>query len=522
MPVTGANHYLRIVDFTSERDLSDSSILTAHDIPSNITIFFDGTFWVDSGTAYVIGGWVDTNPWISRDGSILPNNATVFRGDTVFKYEIDQDNWTIDTADHSDNSSVTNSFCCGSFAYNAGNKRAYFYAGTTATGPTDQWAFGNKDLLTFDTPSFRWTNVSTNEQVTPEVNIIGGSFVFLPGTESTTGGIGVLIGGVDLNKESNEPLRSVLVYDSATDSWYRQSTTAEGDFPSSRWHFCAVAASASDNSSHSIYVYGGEALVRGQNASSEIWILSVPSFHWLLVDVDSEPRKHAGCTTVAERYMLTYGGQVGGYYSDESLVPCDQENYGLRLFDLSTLAWTTHYGGPASDTQKYSVPKLVYDVIGGNEQGGATQTAPSDGFNTPGLQSLFQAAPGAMSTSTSTTSPSTSSKSNTGAIAGGVVGGVAGVALIVGAVIYLLRRKNKLRALNAGETKTDDVAKYASGATGVFEVEAQPIRPKELAGDSQWHASNKQQISEKRGNGMADTYSHFASTEIGSVSPGER
>jgi hypothetical protein len=47
------------------------------------------------------------------------------------------------------------------------------------------------------------------------------------------------------------------------------------------------------------------------------------------------------------------------------------------------------------------------------------------------------------STSTSNSGGGGSSSSNTGAIVGGVVGGVAGIALIVGAIVFFIMRKNK-------------------------------------------------------------------------------
>ncbi|KAF1976507.1 hypothetical protein BU23DRAFT_370367, partial [Bimuria novae-zelandiae CBS 107.79] len=107
-----------------------------------------------------------------------------------------------------------------------------------------------------------------------------------------------------------ESMREVLVFDAATGDWYRQPTTADDDnYPNGRWTFCMVAASAPDNSSHNIYMYGGE--FEGEVTSeprSDMWILTVPAFHWLRVNVDSQPRKAHSCTTVGQRYMLSYGG----------------------------------------------------------------------------------------------------------------------------------------------------------------------------------------------------------------------
>jgi hypothetical protein len=250
-----------------------------------------------------------------------------------------------------------------------------------------------------------------------------------------------------------ESMRKVLVYDSEHDSWYGQATTAEGDeFPDGRVNFCAVAASAPDNSSHNIYVYAGEAPNAQPDAFSDTWILSVPSFRWMRVDVASAPRKSHACTTLAgNRYMLSYGGVPVGWGEVGDDDQCYNEvNHGMRLFDLSTLASTPRYEGPPSaGGPTYTVPSLVYAAIGGDGQGGATQTAPAAGFETPSLAELFRTSQSSRGPTPPDPSASTGKMSNnTAAIAGGVVGGVAAIALAVLAVFCLLRwnRRNKERA----------------------------------------------------------------------------
>jgi hypothetical protein len=201
----------------------------------------------------------------------------------------------------------------------------------------------------------------------------------------------VQIGGKRHDIGQMESMHRALVYDSATGSWYNQVLTGDdgGDIPDSRWNFCAVVASAPDDSSHNIYVYGGESPNSGPNAHSDMWILSVPSFRWVCVDVDSPACKSLGCTVVGQRHMLTYGGVPSGVEEGDN-DPCDQENYGLRLFDMSNLTWTTQYNGSAATGEHAcTVPKTVYNAIDGNEQGSATQTAPSAGFETANLALLF-------------------------------------------------------------------------------------------------------------------------------------
>jgi hypothetical protein len=282
-------------------------------------------------------------------------------------------------------------------------------------------------------------------------------------------------------------MRKVLVYDAGSDKWYGQATTAEGDnFPSGRQFFCAVAASAPDNSSHNIYMYAGESSGAVPDSYSDMWILSVPAFRWIRIDVESVPRKRVGCTTVADRYMVTYGGMKSGWgYSEEEEDYCDQENYGLRLFDLSKLTWTSRYDGPSSGRHAFKVPGLVYDVIGGNEQGSATRTAPTAGFETAAMASLFQ-----MSSSSSSMAPPPSKKSsNTGAIAGGVVGGLAGIVMvIVGVFCFMKRRKRRASpydphsasAVNKSDGQFMQREVNTSEQEYAQELEAQQRPPQEL------------------------------------------
>lgn len=472
-PYQVVNHFLRIADFSTARDLSDPSILSVRDIPGTVTIFGQGAFWVESKRVYIVGGGVNDEPWIGRDGKFYPSNYTGFKGNLVFTYNIDADTWSSETAvQPTDGNTVTDSFCCGSFAYNAISRKGYYYSGTNGAGArksepfqtpiyvgrTNEETVGNGNLLTFDTPTFKWRNVTMDKQLTT-TGTEEGQFVFLPGTRRSNGGIGIQFGGRRRDSGQMETFRAVLVYDSATDTWYKQATTVQdgGDHPTGRIGFCAIATSAADNSSHNIYMYGGESPANTSSAFSDMWVLSVPSFRWIRLGVDNSPaRKHHGCTAVGQKYMVTYGGVPSGWMKEGDDDACDQVNYGMRLFDLSNLGWTSRYDGPpAPGKNTYSVPKVVVDAIGGNDQGGATQTVPATGFETPAMSLLFQKSnpTGSMPpASTSTTGgsgggnlgqESQKKKMNIGAIAGGVLGGLAAIIVILIGVLFLLRRKKK-------------------------------------------------------------------------------
>ena len=149
-------------------------------------------------------------------------------------------------------------------------------------------------------------------------------------------------------------MERVHVFDIASSRWYEQETTAEKDiFPSKRQEFCAVVASAEDGSSHNIYIYAGW---NEEVLAQDVYVLSLPSFHWIRVSSGLQPRIDHKCAKVQEHYLISYRGTVLGG------APCDT-NQGLQIFDISTLEWTESF--MVSGEFKYTVPKKVYSIIGG-------------------------------------------------------------------------------------------------------------------------------------------------------------
>jgi len=133
-------------------------------------------------------------------------------------------------------------------------------------------------------------------------------------------------------------------------------------------------------------------------------------------------------------------------------------NGGTYFYDMTDLTWSLKY-----QPSEYRVPKTIYDVIGGNGQGGATLTGPADDSNfVGGLGKLFAAAanhanspsPGGVGSgstgSGSPTSASSGSSSSTGGIVGGVVGGVALLAATAVGIWALLRQRRRSANRAAG------------------------------------------------------------------------
>ena len=159
-------------------------------------------------------------------------------------------------------------------------------------------------------------------------------------------------------------MQTVHVFDIATNTWFAQSTTAQTElYPTSRQSFCAVVASASDNSSHNIYIYGGWDPVTG-TVRGDVFILTLPAFHWVLAfplakdAYDTNIRQSAThkCQTIYEKYMVSHLGWQGG---------CDRYDkrfWGMAIYDMSSLTWTTKV---ELENSKYLVPEVLYGVIGG-------------------------------------------------------------------------------------------------------------------------------------------------------------
>lgn len=168
------------------------------------------------------------------------------------------------------------------------------------------------------------------------------------------------------NGTLQRPMNSINVYDIATKTWYTQTATAEaGNFPASRREFCGVGVSAADGTSHSIYVYGGtnQDDTIGTDALSDVWILTLPYFHWVNVGKAPLARESFSCDLLSERYLVSYLGRRG-LALDDYLACDDATTTGISMLDITTLNWTTTYEFPAG-APSYKLPEKLYGIIGG-------------------------------------------------------------------------------------------------------------------------------------------------------------
>lgn len=308
-----------------------------------------------------------------------------------------------------------------------------------------------------------------------------GVLVYVPGW----GEDGILLGLAGGTNETFTEMNVIDVYDIANSTWYKQSTS--GTSPPIRVDPCAVVAAAPDGTSFNVYLYGGQNLIPfgSQIQYSDMWILTIPSFTWVQVDMtgQSQPPARAGHTcSIWDGQMVVVGGYVGQDIS------CDSP--GIYVFNTSSLQWSNTFtslsgspsgsdsgasgDNPAADSSVfqgsygYEVPGIVQSVIGGSSLGGATATTPAAGSATAGpiatgkpptftvTQSGSTVIQTAHSTSTvSAGAPASSGDSkssepvkketNVGAIAAGVTAGAfACLAVYLAFCTWLYRRQLKI------------------------------------------------------------------------------
>ncbi|KAF8858074.1 hypothetical protein BDZ45DRAFT_406149 [Acephala macrosclerotiorum] len=293
-----------------------------------------------------------------------------------------------------------------------------------------------------------------------------GVLVYVPGW----GEEGILLGLAGGTNETFTEMNIIDIYDIANSTWYKQATS--GTSPPIRVDPCATVAMAPDGTSFNVYLYGGQNLIPygSQIQYSDMWILTIPSFTWIQVNMDgqSQPPARAGHScTMWDGQMVVIGGYVG------TNISCDSP--GIYVFNASSLQWITSFTAlslPSSDTGNgrdssnvqgslgYLVPGAVQSIIGGSSEGGATATQPASGpasngpiaTGKPPTFTITQSGSTIIQTSTSTSSPNPSASSaasssgkNVGAIAAGTVAGV--LALVAGYLAFcswLYRKQLKL------------------------------------------------------------------------------
>ncbi|KAF9881251.1 kelch repeat protein [Colletotrichum karsti] len=338
-------------------------------------------------------------------------------------------------------------------------------------------------MLTIDMKTRSFKNISTTPNRFGTFGTFkGGAMQFVPfGSE----GLLLVLGGWEAPVTTNDPgewfpmdFNNLTIYDPKTDKWHTQRT--QGEVPSPREKFCAVGV-AGPNNTYDIFLYGGRYAVQKGTPTDEVYVLSLPGFVFFKASSElSTKRAGHACVGVGRRQVLSIGGLDEGGTNFQSWLMKDPWALGLGVFDMTQMRWTDGYDSKAASYEAPDVVKQWYD--GGNL---ASVKWSNDEVRELFAQTASNAPTNAPGTSpSSSSSPGGSDSKPVGAIAGGVVGGVVGLALIVGLVLFFLRRKKRRHAA-VSQNEPPAPMKHASDATAdtapqTHEVHADYYNPIEL------------------------------------------
>lgn len=262
-------------------------------------------------------------------------------------------------------------------------------------------------------------------------------------------------------------------------TWYQHIATAanpKDGTPLARFNTCAWVAYAPDGSSAHIYVYAGqEVAASGQDYYQDLWVLSLPSFEWILIDKgeglqaprfnQTRPGQREGHSCHLMRKSMAI--MVGGRIQPENSRAC--ETTALYAYDLNVQQWVETYDVDKAD-EEYKVPKAIYDAVGGNEEGGASR-ASINAVSDPVLQPLIEEMrlKGVRKTASSTSgrepeNTSDSKPMSKGTIAGIAFGVVVGVPLLCAIVYFIYQRLRSDDKNISGFKNPNDMEKLRFGA----------------------------------------------------------
>ncbi|KAI5795282.1 kelch repeat protein [Geopyxis carbonaria] len=452
----------------------------------------NGYLWNDYETIYQYGGIFSDSP---------KTEPTEF---ALWAYDIKGKTWsdiTSQTSISSDSGSKEIQRAGeGAGISVAGRNLGFYFGGHLDSYTTEGWSISTervylKSLLEYDMEKKEFRNVTNSgleKAGVPER--ADGVLIFVPWGKE---GILVAIGGG--TNDTFSQMNIVDLYDLDTKKWTKQST--DGPTPKYRVNPCAVVASAADGSSHNIYLFGGQNLVpyMEQKQYDDIWILTIPSFTWVQVDQSSQsvPPARAGHTCdIVGSQMVVVGGFVGTELS------CDSP--GFYVFDVSTLKWTTSYsaaaGGYGNEQSggnaisggagglavggQYKVPKLVYDLVGGDGFGGAKVTKPvkAGDPNSPVMTGAatdykyIQYITHPDGTTSIVTGDGGGKGPNVGAIVGGVVGGIILIVALVFVGLYILYKK-KIRKLRESAAAAAEARRQEEATKNMAELPGDGYMP---------------------------------------------
>ncbi|KAF1844777.1 uncharacterized protein K460DRAFT_310690, partial [Cucurbitaria berberidis CBS 394.84] len=279
---------------------------------------------------------------------------------------------------------------------------AFYLNGQTDNGTDpDTWVGGDtttllSGMMVIDLVHQRATNISTTSMKDPQPRI-GGAMQYIPGLADS--GVIVALGGKvydGIQTTTSQTRGRLLSFDNIdlfdiasylTDSrsngtWYQQATS--GEVPPPRIDSCTAMASAPDNSTHNIYMYGGWDPTGDQTKwYDDVYVLSLPSFTWVKMFQADSPRYGHTCHLVG-RQLLT----IGGHNVRRNITNmCDWEQQSIGVLDLPTMTWGSIFD---ASHQQYEMSKGLVDKIGGTPQGSNAMAIPMNGWSSPALEAIIR------------------------------------------------------------------------------------------------------------------------------------
>ncbi|KAK3349547.1 hypothetical protein B0T25DRAFT_548391 [Lasiosphaeria hispida] len=366
------------------------------------------------------------------------------------------------------NAGILTGLAAGASATNPFTNEAYFLG-----GGQDSWVLqGSPDFYVDGMVSLNMTDASWRNDTVPGPAISGGFLEYLPigekGALVSFGGMGFPEGVAGASSSKPYPMEVIRIYDILSRTWLSQNATVTASngpsslTPDTRILGCTAWAAAPDNSSHNIYLFGGQRELHGP-LTKDLWILSLPSFTWIKAGDDAFGAIGHSCRRagVGGRHMIVVGA------GERSAATCQPF---FRILDMSTLEWTNRFDPSAP---LYTVPPAIYAAVGGDGNGRAKTIAPAHkGGDWPALKALFRKTPwgpnaylnftgdengsttanpgvpiptatgGGQSRGPNDT-PTSGSSLSKGAVAGIVVGSAVGMLILVLVVFWVLMRARK-------------------------------------------------------------------------------
>ncbi|KAK2051845.1 cell wall anchored protein [Colletotrichum caudatum] len=307
---------------------------------------------------------------------------------------------------------------------------AYYYGGWLSNNSVTGWGAGPPVATTGLVKYTMDTNSFANSTGPDGIRRAEGSLQYIPAGD---GGMLIYFGGVqDLSANgtaTGQPMDQIFIYDVLSSKWYTQK--ASGGVPEMRRRFCAGVAWAADQSSYNIYMYGGATApgVLG-GGYDDLYVLSIPAFTWVKMypagrnGTGDYPHHSLSCNMIPGRgQMIISGGQFPTTPVCDSPGQWGTHNVDLGKRDPSRSVWGLYRPNKTA----YAVPDEVLAVVGGNGGGGATRTAPANGFDHAdvGLLITIKADVAARTPTRDIVAPGTptpNTKPSTGAVVGIAIG----------------------------------------------------------------------------------------------------